>query len=197
MATNITEKWLTGREVMDIYGVRQFELMELVSTDRLTAFDYRNRAPYLNEEQIAEIQRVGSLSDFPSYHEVDDHSEIYDGLPNCLFLKDRVESLANELGLPRKQVNIECESCDPLSGRERQELGRLRREKEKWDDSIRAAVVATQYCVLRGFSVTRRETWEELGRHKLAKIPDTVFEKIWKAIPQEYRHAGGRPLRAK
>jgi hypothetical protein len=194
MPTKITEKWFTGEEVMDAYGLRQFELMELVSKKRLTAFDYRSRGPYLNKEQIEDIEQVGSLSGFRSYHEVYDHSEIYDDLPNCLFLKAHVESLANELGWSKKQVNNERESCGPLSGKEKQELGRLQREKEKWDDSIRAAVVAGLFCAgLKGQRIIRDQLWEALRQEGLDSIPDTTFDKIWKAVPEKFRHPGGRP----
>ena len=104
--------------------------------------------------------------------------------------------MAKELDLPKRKTVTRAQN-DPLTGGERKELGQLKREKEKWDDSIRATVVATQYCVSQGRPVTRDETWNELRNHRLGEIPGTTFEKIWKAIPQKCRHAGGRPKKAK
>jgi hypothetical protein len=193
--TKITEKWLTGQEVMDSYGLKQHELSELVSTERLTAFDYRNRRPYWNDEKLDELARKAVLFGL-EYHYVKDYSEIYDDLPLSLFATDAVRSLAKELGLSRRKIAVRTPS-DPLTSSEHRDLGQLRTEKEKWDDSIRAAVVATQYCVSQGRAVTRHEIWDELIKHRLDKIPDTTFEKIWKAIPQKYRHVGGRPRKAK
>jgi hypothetical protein len=74
----------------------------------------------------------------------------------------------------------------------------LRKEKIKWDDSIKAAVIATEFCCKQENPVTRLLLKDELAKHgygKPGKISDFVLEKIWKALPQKYRSTGGRPLK--
>ena len=80
-----------------------------------------------------------------------------------------------------------------LTGKEARELGQLRKEKLKWDDSIVAAVKAGLFCSSQGRSITKKELDTELYQQKLGQIHKTTFDRIWKAIPQELRSLGGRP----
>ena len=84
-----------------------------------------------------------------------------------------------------------------LSGKEHQEFGRLRKEKEKWDLSIKVAARAGVIASTSEEKITRPKLWTELEASGVIKnsgeIPDTTFKKIWDAIPQEYRNLGGRP----
>jgi hypothetical protein len=45
---------------------------------------------------------------------------------------------------------------------EKQELGRLRLEKIKWDKSIEAAIAAVQFCHKQNKQVTKKELEEHL-----------------------------------
>jgi len=78
---------------------------------------------------------------------------------------------------------------NPLNGKERSELGRLRREKENWDKSIKAAVIVTEFCVKHSEPVIREQGRASIG----FDIPNTTFEKIWGNIPGKYRKTSGRP----
>lgn len=81
----------------------------------------------------------------------------------------------------------------PLDAKERRRLGQLRKEKEKWDESIRATAHAVLFCTDQEKPVTRGQLWDELSQAGYKKLADTTLEKIWKAIPGKYRHVGGRP----
>ena len=99
-----------------------------------------------------------------------------------------------ELERLRLQINNLAEQGKDLDGNERRELGRLRQEKEKWDASIEAAVVASLFGSRRERAVTRAELWEELQENGFGQIPDSNFEKIWKALKGKgLTHTGGRP----
>ncbi len=85
-------------------------------------------------------------------------------------------------------------SNEDLLPEERRELGRLRLEKEKWDASIKAAVVAGMVAS-EGQSMTKDQLRGALKQNGVpwAEMPDTTFNKIWAAIPERLRNRGGRP----
>lgn len=116
------------------------------------------------------------------------------------FLEDifQKETLPEFLELLRRDGFVVDGDDDPLSdlsGKERQELGRLRREKKNWDKSIDAAVCVAIHCVKESTKKpeqkpTRADIEDFL--HKF-KLPKTTEEKIISAIPSEYRQNTGRP----
>lgn len=88
------------------------------------------------------------------------------------------------------------DSEEPIDGKERQELGRLREEKKKWDKSIEAAVHATLFChgKEQGKEITRDKLKDELYQFNL---PHTTFEKIWGALRDKNLTKGpGTPPKA-
>ena len=72
------------------------------------------------------------------------------------------------------------------------ELGQLRREKEKWNSSIDVAVKIGIFCQQENRVFNRHEIEDEVFRIDKT-LPHTTFERIWKAIPQQYKSKGGRP----
>jgi hypothetical protein len=79
-----------------------------------------------------------------------------------------------------------------LDVKERQELGRLRLEKEKWETSIKAAVQAALLC--QGGKIKRDQLKDKLYEFDL---PDTVIESIWKALREKGLTKGpGRPSKS-
>lgn len=82
-----------------------------------------------------------------------------------------------------------------LDVRMRKELGTLRREKEKWDLSVEAAVVVGLYCARDDVQkpVTRPSLKDHLHESGIKDLPDTTFDKIWGHIPPKFKHRGGRP----
>lgn len=122
----------------------------------------------------------------------------YHYLKDVLFLREQAQGYGKKIGMPPIDPNsYEDKNAEQaaLSGKERQELGRLKHEKEKWDASIHASVAVAVYCIERSSEnpenrPTRKEIADFLFKFKL---PDTTTNKIIKAIPTKYRHSGGRP----
>lgn len=80
-----------------------------------------------------------------------------------------------------------------LTGPERQELGRLRQERDKWETSIKGAVHAALFS--KEGNITRDNLKDAL--HKF-DLPDTTIETIWKALRDEGLTKGpGRPKSTK
>ena len=87
-----------------------------------------------------------------------------------------------------------------LSANEARELGRLRREKSNWNDSIEAAVQIGIYCnqlSVGDKKITRDNLSNKLFELGFKDLPDTTIEKIWKAIPEKHRKKAGRPSKEK
>jgi hypothetical protein len=82
-----------------------------------------------------------------------------------------------------------------FTAQDARELGRLRTEKSKWDDSIKASVRIGIFCgelLEKGIEIKRDELKDKI--HELGlKLPNTTIDKIWKAIPEKYRKKAGAP----
>jgi len=83
-----------------------------------------------------------------------------------------------------------------LDAKEKRELGQLRREKEKWDTSLNAAVQIGIFCHEQNREVTRDKVWSKAYEID-DSLPETAIEKIWKSIPGNYKSKGGRPPKDK
>ena len=81
----------------------------------------------------------------------------------------------------------------PLTGKERTELGRLRREKTQWDMSINAAVHLTFYvaekCGKEG-KIKRKALLKE-SKEVFPNLPNSTFERIWQRVPERFKNMGG------
>lgn len=98
----------------------------------------------------------------------------------------------------------ECPKSDngshsELKGKERQELERLRVERDKWHESIEAAVKAGQHCAQlpEGKVITKDEFTDFLNSAGHRSLPATTITKIWKVLPAEIKSKGGRPRGSK
>ncbi len=92
-------------------------------------------------------------------------------------------------------VDGDDDPLSDLSGKERQELGRLRTEKKKWEQSIKAAVQVAIHCVKESAGKAKQKPTRadiEDFLHEF-KLPKTTEEKIISTIPSEYRQGAGRP----
>jgi hypothetical protein len=81
-----------------------------------------------------------------------------------------------------------------MDANEKRKFGQLKREKEKWDASIQAALLVGMFVQeqkQKNQVLKRKDVSDKLYKID-SSLPDTVFEKIWKAIPSQYRHKGGR-----
>jgi hypothetical protein len=91
------------------------------------------------------------------------------------------------------EANIENSQEHLLSREESQELGRLRREKKKWDKSLEAAIHAALF--FQGKKLTRKNLSEELYKFGL---PDASLEIIWKGLREKgLTKDAGRPKKEK
>ncbi|MGE4471141.1 MAG: hypothetical protein AB7D47_13485 [Desulfovibrio sp.] len=80
---------------------------------------------------------------------------------------------------------------------EKRELGFLRVEQSKRNRAILAAVKLT-VDITRSYDLTKspitRKDFSALSaKAGFHDVPDTSMEIIWKALPEEFRHRGGRP----
>lgn len=176
-------RWVDAYELMARWHVNELELAELIIKFGLPIYD----------------QETLELPD-------DDSNEwtiylIRDG--DCAFKLDEIEyfeSKHKDLLTTKKTImDIKKNKEEPRSKifpKEARELGQLRKEKNKWDKSIEAAIEATIFCKDQKTPVTRKQLWDVLKKKELGNIPDTTFEKIWKFIPEALRNSGGRPKKA-
>jgi len=81
-----------------------------------------------------------------------------------------------------------------LTAEDTRELGRLRRQKGKWDSSIIAALHIGMYCAGLEHPIIRAEFTDEVYKIN-DKIPDTTIDIILRAIPKDLRKDAGRVIR--
>lgn len=152
------------------------EYCELIVDVGLQAYTKTGRVP---------IDQATRLSLVPKQN---DRKDTY-YLKDVLFLREQAESYGEKIGMPP------LGSIEALQGKERQELGRLRREKERWDKSIDAAVRAGIYCFQKYIEDSEHKPTRgdiEDFLHKF-ELPKTTTDKIISAIPANYRQGTGAP----
>jgi hypothetical protein len=165
------EKWTFGEILMKRWNISNFILQQCLiaglpayerSRDRLVVFE---DDPDDDVLQWADQFRY-KISDIESFER--DYRHIFDPLY-------KLQSLGNI----------------DMDAKEKREFGQLKREKEKWDASIQAALLVGMFVQEKGQVLKRKDVKDQLYKID-STLPDTAFEKIWKAIPSQYRHKGGR-----
>ncbi len=109
----------------------------------------------------------------------------------------RIEDIKH---LEKKYGMTEVKGGNGLSSEDARELGRLRRERSKWDDSIKASLQIGLFCnevSKESKKITRDMLTDKLFELGFNELPKTTIEKIWKAIPEKYRKKAGRPPKNK
>ena len=149
------------------------------SPTELALFIYRGLTAYYMEKGVIDKLNPEELNRF-------DRAQMTD----LLFVPSEIESFEKEND--ELIQGLKNEANGGLKGKEAQELGRLRSEKDKWDASIVAALRIGLYCAHLDDAITRAELADEVYKMD-PKIPDTTVEKIWKAIPVDKRKDAGRP----
>ena len=117
-----------------------------------------------------------------------------DELLNSLFFK-----MEDVMHFEDKEKNNGMES-NRLPKNDARELGRLRQEKSKWDNSIKAAVLIGIFCdqlSTEGIKITKAKLQDEIHKIGFKDLPKTTIEKIWKALPEQHRKKAGRPPKEK
>jgi len=159
------DQWMYGEFVRNQWGFEERTFTTIVYDNKIPAYDIYN-------------ERL----------EADEAFHIHpDGLK---FRSEDIENfqLENE-HLFKNKTDIREQIMDAKAS---QELGRLRREKEKWDSAIDVAVKIGLFCHEQNKKLKRKEVWDHVI-HIDKNLPDTTIEKIWRAIPKQYRSQGGRP----
>jgi hypothetical protein len=83
---------------------------------------------------------------------------------------------------------------EALTAKERRELGQLRIEKQKWNESISAAVAAGFHfaSLPKGTKVKKDEVIDFIYNAGHKDLPLSTIDKIRDALPEELKHPGGR-----
>lgn len=178
-------RWVDADDLMYRWHVNELELAELVIKFDLPIYD-RETLDYPDNDVNEWITFMISNDDCAFKLDEIEYFESNqkDLLPN---IKKKKEEL--HLNVDTKKAS----GTERLSPKEVRELGQLRKEKNKWDKSIVAAIETAFFCKDQKIPVTKNQLWNNLEKKKLADIPNTTFEKIWKSIPEAFRSSGGRP----
>ncbi len=85
-------------------------------------------------------------------------------------------------------------SPETLTAKERRELGQLRIEKQKWNESISAAVAAGFHFANwpDGKTFTKDQLERFIREAGYKSLPDSTVAKIRSALPDEMKNRGGR-----
>lgn len=174
-------KWLTAKRLMERWNVNEQELAQAIQQGlapyRIRKGGNRFKPPLIYSfyelmgEESYDAALVKNITDNKYSFKISDVEQFeakYDMIPVA---NDGVE----------------------LSGKERTELGRLKVEKEKWDDSIKAGVIAGLYCGMENRQVTKNELLDELAKNGIYYNETTpAFKKIRKALPRKFKKDAGR-----
>lgn len=179
-----------------LFDFNQLKLRLFCSDLELIEFIFSIDLPIYEKQGVIlrELNKEGLFEDI-----IDDwegNEEIY---KDWFFKGSDIVKIEKDIGLLETNGStcIEDRNEAKLSTKESRELGQLRREKEKWDLSIEASIYACLFCSNQEIPVTRKQLWDELEKGGFGSIPDSTFEKIWKAIPSQFRNRGGRPKGSK
>lgn len=92
-------------------------------------------------------------------------------------------------------IELEPNENNDLTGKERQELGRLRSEKKAMDASVKAAIEVGQFIQKKAEkeeTIIRKDI-DDLVYEIDKNIPNTWINFIWKSIPDDFKNGPGRP----
>lgn len=153
-----------------------------VSSTELAAYIYDGLPAYRMEEGKFKKVAPEELRDFDMEHMTD-----------LLFFPAEVMGFEKELGFAIKED--QDNQSGSLDAKEARELGLLRREKAKWESSIKVALQIGMHCINLDHQITRDELTDAAYGID-AELPDTTIDKIWQAIPDKYKKGAGRPRKA-
>jgi hypothetical protein len=159
------DQWMYGGIVRSLWGVDDRTLAAIVYDNKIPAYDIH-------------------------YERLDPEEALHTFIEDQKFRSEDIEKFASENG---HMLDIDNHySKIVLNAKDKRELGQLRRQKEKWDASINVAVKIGVYCQEQNRILNRHEIWDQVI-HIDKNLPETTIEKIWKAIPEQFRSKGGHP----
>lgn len=178
-------KYIFPNNAIKEFKIHEYDLWEAIQKKKLSLLCFDERTASIEDVDISKFEFADLMNGYIQKNKYTLNRY------NCsiFILKKELQAIWN--------ADAETPSGTPenpeLTGEEKRELSQLRRQKEKWDQSIQASAKASQFAFSENRRITRNELWTELKNHGFKDIPDTTFEKIWKAIPEQYRNQGGRP----
>jgi hypothetical protein len=199
MKNKVSIRWLSGKELLKRWAITPFELGMLIKEGNLKAYNKFGDLEDI-EQLVTGCNIAFALQPGLTMDKIEDLNLAgVDTFVSDLYFKEselvRFESRNEEL-MVRKPFNETETTPKPLQPDEARELGRLRNEKSKWDNSVEAAVHIGIYCKeldKKGHKITRSMLIDEINVIGFKDLPTTTIEKIWKAIPQKFRKKAGRP----
>ena len=174
MEYNTNSSYLSGRELIERWRVRPIDLQTMISEGKLY---------YTFDGQQLEC------------------GYIYGSLGEVYFPKNDIheyEKKHPELKPQEKTLVEQTESQDdnsPLDSNERQELGRLRNEKIKWDASIKVALEIGRWLASVSKKIKKAEFDNKVYRLN-SKLPNSTRDKIWSIVSSDYKNTAGRPKKS-
>ena len=159
------DQWMYGGIVRSLWGVDDRTLAAIVYDNKIPAYDIH-------------------------FERLDPEEALHTIIEDQKFRSEDIEKFASE---NEHMLNFDKHySKIVLNAKDKRELGQLRRQKEKWDASINVAVKIGVYCQEQNRILNRHEIWDQVI-HIDKNLPETTIEKIWKAIPEQFRSKGGHP----
>jgi hypothetical protein len=162
------QNFLTAEELMNRWGISALDLIAILSEEELQIWDSKNLTICAYDDRILNVNCVDTMAfeliDVKRYEEK--HPEYK----------------------PQEDPKPE-----PLDGKDRRKFGQLKREKLKWDESLKVAVHIGIFCSKKKErTVKRKMVWDEVYSN-FSLIEDATIERIWTAIPDKYRKGPGAP----
>jgi hypothetical protein len=212
-------QWISGEELLQLWPLDAFEIAMALARGELVAYDPVYSEPVVGESNFKMLlknnneNRTHSLISRYKFQ----LSEVIKFESKYLANQRRKEDVREdnnqlEIYAPFKKIikaieEIGCEHCaaklvakrelinfkkQEIKGNDKRELGRLKREKKKWDLSIKAALEVGLLCN-QSEEPLKRADLRDFLYNKNFDLPDTTIEKIWKAIPEKLKKSAGRP----
>jgi hypothetical protein len=175
-------RWISAEHLMERWNLEPYELKQIPIKG------YIPGSPEQVPDSPFEYIDVG----FAAIVDID--ALPHDLLLNCVFKRSDVYNLE------KKHPELRNEEQGQISKKEKKELGQLRNEKSKWDDSIKASFQIGIYC--RELSEQDKKITHSMLDQKIfdlgfKDLPDSTIELIWKGISENYRQKAGRPRKRK
>ncbi|MDY0222908.1 MAG: hypothetical protein RBR67_17395 [Desulfobacterium sp.] len=100
-----------------------------------------------------------------------------------------------EFKIPEKQIingnKLIDDQSDCLTIPERQELGRLRKDKEEWSELLKAALFIGHWVDTCESKITKPQIQRILNNHFSNIDKKKIVISLWKALPDKARNTGG------
>ncbi len=162
------QHFLTAKELMNRWGISELDLIAILSEYELRFQDSGDLTTYAYDDRMLKTKYIYMMA----------------------FALIDVELYERRHPEYKPQEDPELE---PLNGRESRELGQLRKEKLKWDESLKAAVHIGIFCSnKKDGSVTKAMVYDELNKYD-SSLQESTIERIRNAIPDKCRKGSGRP----